>query len=102
MSFRAFFANVLPDLEVAQAADYQGPDDQGSEQGSQTGERCAERDVAKDAERRNIMLQLQVQQPVEQFASELQPSGVGPQPNREGHGFSRAGTGLKRVGGFSP
>ena len=69
MSLRAFFANVLSDLKFAQAADDQRTHDQRGEQRGKAGECRAERDVAKDAERRNVMLQLDEQQPVEQSAS---------------------------------
>src|ERR1035438_6740411 len=69
MRLRTLFANVLSDLEVAEAADDQRAHDQRGKQGGKAGECRAEGDVAKDAEGRNIVLQLDEQQPVEQSAS---------------------------------
>ena len=69
MSFRTFFANVLSNLEFPQPVDHQRTDDERGKQRGKTGERRAKRQVTEDAERRKIMLQLQIQQPVEQSAS---------------------------------
>src|SRR5581483_7041194 len=70
MSFWPLFADILPNLEIAQPPDNEWPNDQSSEERCQTRECSAEGDVTKDAEWRNVMLQLQEQQPIEQSASE--------------------------------
>ena len=70
VGFWAFLANVLPDLEITQSADDEWPNNQGGKERGQAGEGGAEGDVAEDAERGNVVLQLQEQQPVEQLASE--------------------------------
>ena len=64
-----FFANVLANLKFAQAADYQRADDQGSEQGRQAGKGGTKSQIAKNAEWREVMIELQVQQPIKQSAS---------------------------------
>src|SRR6202140_2585135 len=69
VSLGTLFANELSDLELAQAANDEGSYDESSKQGGKAGECRAEGNVAKDAERRNIVLQLDEQQPVEQSAS---------------------------------
>ena len=69
MRLRTFFANELSDLKFAQASDDQRAHDERGKQRSQAGECGAERQVAKDAERREVVLQLEIQQPVEQSAS---------------------------------
>ena len=69
VSFGSFFADVLPDLKIAEATDNERTHDQRGEEGGKAGERGAEGYVAENAERRNIMLQLDEQQPVEQSAS---------------------------------
>src|SRR6202158_593682 len=69
VSLGALFANELSDLELAQATDDERSYDESGEQGGKTSECRAEGDIAKDAERRNIVLQLDEQQPVEQSAS---------------------------------
>ena len=68
--FRPFFANVLSDLEFAQAVDDQRAHDQRGKQSGKTGERGAKRQIAKNSKGRKIMLQLHKQQPVEQSASD--------------------------------
>src|ERR1019366_1488429 len=70
MSLRTLFADVLPDLEIAQAPDHDRPHDQAGEKGGEAGERCAESQVAKNTEWRKIMEQLQIEQPVKQSASD--------------------------------
>ena len=70
MSLRTLFAYVLPDLEIAQALNHDRPNDQAGEKGGEAGESCAESQVTKNAEWRKIMEELQVEQPVEQSASD--------------------------------
>src|SRR5271167_1996377 len=69
MSLRPFFADVLPDLKIAQALNHDGPDDQAGEKSGEAGEGGAESEIKKNAERRKVMVELQVEQPVEQSAS---------------------------------
>jgi len=70
MSFWGSFANVLADLEITQAADDERSDNQRGEKRGEAGESRAEGDITENAEGRNVVLQLQEQQPVEQSASE--------------------------------
>src|SRR2546430_6450528 len=71
MGLRSFFANILADLELAQAIDNQRSDNQSCEQCSKAGKGSAKSQVTKDAERREVVEQLLVQQPIEQSASVL-------------------------------
>ena len=64
--FRAFVADVLADLEVAQLADDGGADDEAHEERGQAGEGGAEGEETKNAERREIVEELFVEEPVEQ------------------------------------
>ncbi len=66
MGLRAFFADVLADLKVAQALNYDRADDESGEKRGEAGEGGAEREIAEDAERRKVMVELQIEQPVEQ------------------------------------
>ena len=70
MSLRTLFANVLPNLEIAQALNHDRPNDQAREKSSEAGESCAESQITENAEWRKIMEELQVEQPVEQSASD--------------------------------
>src|SRR5437868_2616703 len=70
MSLRTFFAYVLPNLEIAQALNHDRPDDQAGEKSGEAGKGSAERQVTKNTERRKIVEELQVEQPVEQSASD--------------------------------
>src|SRR5215469_3438791 len=70
-------ADVLADLKFAEAIDYQWPDNQPGEQGSETGKGGAKCKIAKNPKRREIMVELQIQQPIEQCASVLIPD-LGP------------------------
>ncbi len=69
MRLGTFFADELADLKFAQAVDDQRAHDQSYKQRGKTGKRSAEREVAKDAEGREVMEQLDEQQPVKQCAS---------------------------------
>src|SRR5208337_5137321 len=69
MSLRPFLADVLPDLEIAQSPNHDRPNNQAGEESGEAGEGCAKSQITKDAERRKIMEELQVEQPVEQSAS---------------------------------
>ena len=51
-ALRAFFADVLADLKLAQPLDHERPDQQADEQRRQAGKRGAKRQVAEDAKRR--------------------------------------------------
>jgi hypothetical protein len=59
----------LADLKFAQAVDDQGADDERREQGGEAGECCTKSEVPENAERRKVVKQFQVQQPIEQCAS---------------------------------
>ena len=59
MRLRAFFADVLADLEIAQAVDNERADNECGEKRREAGKRRAERDVTENAEWRNVMLQLE-------------------------------------------
>ena len=69
MRLGPFFADELADLEFAQTVDDDGADDQCREQSGEAGKGCTKGQIAENAERRKIVEQLQVQQPVEQSAS---------------------------------
>src|SRR5579862_2179449 len=69
MSLRAFFPDVLSDLEFAQAVNDERPDDQTGEQRGQTRKRSTEREISENAEWREVVIQLDEQQPVKQSAS---------------------------------
>src|SRR6266849_2752563 len=81
MRLRSLFADVLPDLEIAQAGNHDRPNDQASKKSGEASERGAESQVTKKTEWRKIMVELQVEQPVEQSASDTscQLSAVSPQ-----------------------
>src|SRR3954462_13196339 len=69
---RAFFADVLADLEITELADDRRTDDQAHEQRRQRGERRAERQETEDAERRKEGAEVEnlfVEQPKEQSFS---------------------------------
>src|SRR2546430_9556184 len=68
MGLRAFFANILADLELAQAIDNQRSDNQSCEQCSKAGKGSAKSQVTKDAERRGVVEQLLAQKPTMQNA----------------------------------
>ena len=57
MAFRAFFANELANLHLAQPADHPGAEDQFDRQSGKTGQGRANRNVAKHVERVKIALQ---------------------------------------------
>src|SRR5450631_414616 len=89
MSLRTFFADVLPDLEIAQTTNHDGPNDEPGEERGKAGEGGPESQVTKNTEGRKIMEELQVEQPVEQSASDTscQLSAVSsqvPAPRRRG------------------
>src|ERR1700691_1754962 len=70
MSLRAFFSDVLPDLKIAQAINHDRPDNQAREKRGEAGESSTKSQIPKDAEWRKVMKELQVEQPVEQSASD--------------------------------
>src|SRR6202790_4353475 len=70
MSLGALFADVLPDLKIAQPLNNDRSNDQAGEKGGEAGKCCTERQVTKNTEGRKIMEELQVEQPVEQSASD--------------------------------
>src|ERR1700678_2786935 len=69
MRLRTLFANILPNLKVAQSLNHDRPDNQPREKRRQTGKRRAKSQITKNTERRKIMEELQVEQPIEQSAS---------------------------------
>src|SRR5713101_8290179 len=69
MRLGPFFPDVLADLKLAQAINDERTDDQSREQGGEAGKCSAKRQITEDAEWREIMEQLQVQQPIKQLAS---------------------------------
>src|SRR5882762_6043649 len=69
MGLGTFFADKLTNLKFPQAVDDKRANDQASEKGGETGERSPERKIAEDAEGREVMEQLDEQQPVKQRAS---------------------------------
>ena len=71
MCLRAFLADVLPDLKIAQPLNHDWTNDQVGEQRSKTSEGGAKREIAKNTEGRKVVVELQVQQPVEQSASNI-------------------------------
>src|SRR3954462_2017105 len=70
MGLGTFFADELSDLEITQAPDHQWTHDQSREEGGQAGKRSAKSDVTENAEGRDIVLQLEEQEPIEQSASD--------------------------------
>src|SRR5262249_29582587 len=70
MGFRPFFADILADLEVAQPIDYKRAYDQAGEERGEAGEGSAERKITEDTKWREIVVELDEQQPVKQSASE--------------------------------
>ncbi len=75
MAFWAFIADVLADLELAQAADDERADEQADEQRGERREDAAEGEVPEDAEDAEDGVELFVEQPVEQRSS----TGAGPE-----------------------
>src|SRR5205807_1917048 len=69
MRFRSFFADVLANLELAQPVYDERTDDESREQCSETGKSGAKGQISENAEWRKIVVQLQIQQPIEQSAS---------------------------------
>src|SRR5258708_7780316 len=69
VSLRTLFAYVLPDLEIAQAPNHDRPNDQSSKKRGEAGKGCAESQITENTEGRKVMEELQVEQPVEQSAS---------------------------------
>src|SRR5450631_1645144 len=78
MGFGALFSNILTDLKFAQTANDQRANHQSGEQRGQARERSAESQVSKNPERRKVMEQLQIQQPIKQSASMGLPALVLP------------------------
>src|ERR1700723_1129600 len=70
MRLRPLFAYVLPNLKVAQPPNHNRPHDQPCKKRSKARKGSAESKITKNTKRRKIMEQLQVEQPVEQSASE--------------------------------
>ena len=66
---RAFLADVLADLKLAQLADQPRPQRDAQEQRREAGESRAERDVAEDAERADVAVKLFVEEEVEHATS---------------------------------
>jgi hypothetical protein len=60
----------LTDLEIAQPPNDHRPNNEPGEKRSKTGEGCAKRQVTENTEGRKIMKEFQVEQPVEQSASD--------------------------------
>src|SRR5713101_1431165 len=69
MRLGTFLANVLANLEFAQPVNHQRTNDQSGKHRGQTGKRSAEGQIAENSERRKIVEQFRIQQPVEQSAS---------------------------------
>ena len=69
MRFGPLFADELANLKFAEAIDDQRTHDQAGEKSSQAGKCCAECEIAKNAEGREVMEQLDEQQPIKQRAS---------------------------------
>jgi hypothetical protein len=61
---RPVFANVLPDLKVAQLGDQPGPQQQTQAQRRQAGERRAHGDIAEHAQRAELREELLVEEVV--------------------------------------
>src|SRR5208283_57448 len=70
VSLRSLFADVLPDLEIAEALNHDRSHDQAGEKSGEAGESGAESQVTENTEGRKIMVELQIEQPVEQSASD--------------------------------
>src|SRR5579864_1344410 len=83
MGLRALLTDVLPYLEIAQASDDEGTDNERGEKGSQAGECGAERQITKNTKRRKVMLQFQKQEPIEQLASVVLDENRYPRDYRE-------------------
>src|SRR5277367_1795629 len=71
VSLRTFFADVLPNLKIAQPPNHDGPDDESREERGEAREGCAKSEIPENTEWRKIMEQLQIEQPVEQSASDI-------------------------------
>src|SRR5512132_2487147 len=69
MSLGTFFPDVLADLKFPQAVDHHRANDQAGEQSGQAGKSSAKREVAENSEWREIMKELDEQQPVKQSSS---------------------------------
>jgi hypothetical protein len=70
MSCRTFFADVLPDLELAELTNDGWTNDHAHEQRGKAGKRCPKRDVTKNTERRKEGVQPLIEQPIKQSSSE--------------------------------
>jgi hypothetical protein len=66
VALRTFFADVLADLELAQAINNVWPNEQANEQRRQAREDAAKRDVAEDPEVPEIWKKLLIEEPIEQ------------------------------------
>src|SRR5579883_929362 len=71
MGLWPFLANVLPNLKFTQAIDDQRTNNQTREKSGEAGKSRAKGQITKNTERRKIMIELEIEQPVEQFASVL-------------------------------
>src|ERR1700722_7825438 len=71
VSLRTFFADVLPDLKIAQPPNHDGPNDESREKRGEAREGCAKSEITENTEWRKIMKQFQIEQPVEQSASDI-------------------------------
>src|ERR1022692_786526 len=60
MRLRAFFANVLADLKLAQTLNHDRTDNQSCKKCGEAGERRAEGQITEDAEGRKVMKELQI------------------------------------------
>ncbi len=81
MGLGPLFPDELADLKFAQPVDDDGADNQCREQCGEAGKSCTKGQITENTEWREVVEQLQVQQPVEQSAS-LQSSVVGLQSSR--------------------
>src|SRR5258708_2437704 len=86
VSLRTLFAYVLPNLEIAQPPNHDRPNDQSSEKSGEAGKGGAESQITENTEGRKVMEELQVEQPVEQSASNTSSvlSSQFPTPRAEG------------------
>ena len=66
VGLRAFFADVLSNLEIAETLDDERTDDESGEERGETGECGAESQITEDAEGREVVEELSVEEPVEQ------------------------------------
>src|SRR5579862_1951832 len=90
MRLRTFFADVLANLKIAQPPNHDRSYDQAREESGQAGKSSPKSQVAENTEGRKIVVELRVEQPVEQSASDssCQLSAVNSQrPSRWGYPF---------------